>query len=67
MEIYGGMPAFNSSLLVEVKQDGGFTCFFHAAYPVLVQNLNWKILSKKLVLTTLDFKNGVAIFWLDLR
>ena len=62
MEIYGGMPAFNSSLLVEVKQDGGFTCFFHAAYPVLVQNLSWKILSKKLVLTTLDFKNGVPVF-----
>ena len=42
--------------------DGHVSSQDKAGYPVLVQNLSWKILSKKLVLTTLDFKNGVPVF-----
>lgn len=62
LEIYGGMPAYSGSLLVEVKEGGWFSCFFHAAYPKAGGDLNWKIVSKKLILTTLDFKKGQQVY-----
>ncbi len=57
LEIYGGLPAFASSLMIEIN-GSQFKCFFRAAYPVQTPGLRWNILSKELVVKTLDFKKG---------
>lgn len=62
LEIHGGLPAYNSSLLIEVKKGGWFSCFFKAGYPAPSSSLKWKILSKELQLKTLEFKSGESIF-----
>lgn len=62
LKIYGGLPAFNSSLLVEIKKDGRYSCFFRAVYPVANPKPTWKIVSKKLQLRSLDFEKGKQIF-----
>ncbi|MCD4741808.1 MAG: hypothetical protein K8R67_04905 [Desulfobacteraceae bacterium] len=68
LKIHGGLPAYLSTLLIEVKENNEFSCFFKAVYPVLVPDLKWNILSKKLRLKTSDFKKGKQIFgWLSVE
>jgi hypothetical protein len=63
--IYGGMPAYASSLMITIK-DSEFSCFFNATYPAPVSNCKWKILSKKLKLNSIDFTKGKRLFaWLS--
>jgi hypothetical protein len=61
LEIYGGMPAYSSSLMITVK-DLEFLCYFKAAYPAPVFNCKWNILSKKLVLKNKEILKGKRIY-----
>jgi hypothetical protein len=68
LKIHGGLPAYASSLLIEVKENQEFFCFFKAVYHAPVTDLKWNILSKKLRLKTSDFKKGKQIFgWLSVE
>ncbi len=60
LEIYGGMPAYSSSLLITIK-DSEFLCHFKAAYPAPVSNCKWTILSKKLTLKNHAITSGKRI------
>lgn len=66
LKIHGGLPAYSSSLLVEINKNSEFSCFFQAVYPVPVTDLKWNILSKKMKLKALDFKKGKPLYaWLS--
>lgn len=57
LEVYGGLPAYASSLLIKVTGDK-YHCFFRAVYPAPVQDVSWRILSSELILKTNDMKKG---------
>jgi hypothetical protein len=66
LKIHGGLPAYSSSLLIEINKNLNFSCFFKAVYPAPVTDLRWNILSKKMKLKTLDFKKGKPLYaWLS--
>ena len=66
LKIHGGLPAYSSSLLIEINKKLEFSCFFQAVYPAPVTDLRWNILSKKMKLKTLDFKKGKRLYaWLS--
>ncbi len=68
LKIHGGLPAYSSSLLIEIKENNEFSCFFKTVYPAPGSDLKWNILSKKLELKTSDFKKGKQIFaWLSVE
>ncbi|MBN1847066.1 MAG: hypothetical protein JW932_00625 [Deltaproteobacteria bacterium] len=65
--IHGGLPAYASSLMIQIDQLE-FKCFFMAVYPSPVFNLKWKILSKELKIKTKDFKKGDKLYgWLSVE
>ena len=65
LEIYGGLPAYSSSLMIRIK-DSEFLCFFKAAYPAPVFNCEWNILSKRLILKSTEFNKGERIYaWIS--
>jgi hypothetical protein len=67
LEIYGGMPAYASSLMIIVK-DPDFLCRFRASYPLPVSNCKWNILSKKLIFKNKDIKKGRRLYaWLSVE
>jgi hypothetical protein len=67
LEIYGGMPAYASSLMIIVK-DSEFFCRFRASYPSLVSNCRWSILSKKMIFKDKDIKKGRRLYaWLSVE
>jgi len=67
LEIYGGMPAYFSSLMITVK-GSGFLCHFKGAYPVPVRNCKWQIISKKLTFKDNDIKKGKRIYgWISVE
>jgi len=61
LEIYGGLPSFASSLMIEIW-GSKFSCFFRAVYPAPVKNLQWKILSKELTLKKKNLKKGERLY-----
>jgi hypothetical protein len=66
LKIHGGLPAYSSSLLVEINKNSEFSCFFQAVYPAPVTDLRWNVLSKKMKLKALDFKKGKPLYaWLS--
>lgn len=67
LEIYGGLPAYSSSLMIRVN-DSKFLCYFRAAYPAPVSNCQWNILSKKLILKSKDMSRGKRIYaWVSVE
>lgn len=67
LEIYGGLPAYSSSLMIAVK-DLEFFCYFRAAYPAPVSNCKWNILSKKLIFKSKDVSKGKRIYaWVSVE
>jgi len=67
LEIYGGMPAYASSLMITVK-DLQFFCQFKTAYPAPVSNCKWNILSKKLIFKNNNIKKGERIYtWVSVE
>lgn len=59
--IHGGLPAYASSLMIQI--DGSqFKCFFKAAYPTPIFNLRWRILSKEFKVKTKDLKKGKRLY-----
>ncbi|MCP3901850.1 MAG: hypothetical protein GY707_19250 [Desulfobacteraceae bacterium] len=68
LKIHGGLPAYSSSVLVEINENNEFFFFFKAAYPAPVSDLKWNILSKKMRLKTTDFKKGKKVLaWLSVE
>ena len=61
LEVYGGLPAYASSLMIQIK-DSKFSCFFRATYPFPVKDLKWKILSKELIIKNKNFKKGERLY-----
>jgi hypothetical protein len=61
LEIFGGMPAYSSALMIRVK-DSEFWCYFKAAYPAPVYDCKWNILSKRLTFKSSNFKKGKRIY-----
>ena len=59
--IHGGLPAYASSLMIQIDQSK-FKCFFNAVYPAPVSGLKWKILSKELKVKTKDLKKGERFY-----
>ncbi|THB63465.1 MAG: hypothetical protein D6B27_12170 [Gammaproteobacteria bacterium] len=49
ISIFGGMPAYCSSLDIHIMKDK-FCTTFEATYPAPIKELNWKIISQKLTL-----------------
>ena len=67
LEIYGGMPAYFSSLMITVK-GSEFLCHFKGAYPAPVRNCKWDIISKELTLKNNDIKKGKRIYgWVSVE
>ena len=67
LEIYGGMPAYSSSLMLTIK-DSQFLCHFKADYPAPVFNCKWNILSKKLIFKSKDINKGERIYaWVSVE
>jgi hypothetical protein len=67
LEIYGGLPAYASSLMIIVKGPE-FFCRFRASYPALVSNCKWNILSKKLIFRDKAIEKGQRLYaWLSVQ
>lgn len=67
LEIYGGMPAYSSSLMITIK-DSEFLCHLRAAYPAPVFNCKWNILSKELIFKSNDIKKGKRLYaWISVK
>ena len=65
LNIHGGLPAYASSLMIQIK-DSRFKCYFKAVYPAPITGLKWKILSKELKVKAKDFKKGKRLYgWLS--
>jgi hypothetical protein len=61
LEIYGGMPAYSSSLRITLK-GSDFICRFKGAYPAPVSNCNRRIIAKKLIFKDREIKKGKRLF-----
>ncbi len=68
LKIHGGMPAYSSSMLIEVRDNSDFFCFFNGVYPASGADIKWRIISKELKFKNLDFKKGRRLFaWVSVR
>jgi hypothetical protein len=61
LEIFGGMPAYFSSLKIIVK-GVDFFCRFKGVYPAPVSNCRRKIIAKKLIFKDREIKKGKRLF-----
>lgn len=61
LEIYGGMPAYSSSLRIIVK-GVDFSCRFKGVYPAPVSNCRRKIIAKTLTFKDRKIKKGKRLF-----
>jgi len=46
LTIWGGLPAYASSLTLKIAEDSSVTCSFKASYPAPTQGLSWRITKK---------------------
>jgi len=46
LRIWGGLPAYASSLTLKIAEDSSVTCSFEASYPAPTQSLAWRITKK---------------------
>lgn len=61
LEIYGGMPAYSSSLRIKLK-GVDFIFQFKGAYPAPVSNCSRRIIAKKLIFKDREIKKGERLF-----
>lgn len=62
----GGMPAYASSLTVELDAKRNFKCSFAATYPGPTNSLRWKITKKELQLQSSELTGGTRLHgWLS--
>lgn len=61
LRIHGGLPAYASSLQVDIKGNW-FSCCFNAAYPVRMDHCRWNILSKELTLKNRNVRKGKRLY-----
>jgi len=67
LEIYGGMPAYFSSLRITLK-GSDFLCRFKGVYPAPVSNCRRNIIAKKLVFKDREIKKGERLFaWVSVE
>lgn len=62
----GGMPAYASSLTVDLDAKRSFKCSFAATYPGPSNPLRWKITKKELKLKSSDLTGGTRLYgWIS--
>lgn len=70
LEVAGGLPAYASSLTLQIGKDKSLKCRFDARYPMIIpgEKLTWKITKKTFKMTNDSFKAGERLLgWLSVE
>lgn len=66
--LHGGLPAYASSMTIEIDESKKFRCAFEAVYPALTGPLQWRITRKTLRVKSDEFKEGKRLYgWLSVE
>lgn len=68
IKIFGGMPAYASSLCVLIRPDKTYQCRFEAVYPAGFPLLKWRITKKSLKFRSFPLRPGQRCYaWLSVE